>query len=487
MLPFQKTGFYKKSLTDINEVLQTFERKHNPILKQKIHEEALDLATNLAKALDNQSETIYASYIITSQERIVSLISLIDLARKSNELTEKESQNLLDRLDAIRKNLLSFKKDQKKILILSAYMGRGHMSAASALKQGIEHLYGYDYDVEIVDFLEVFNSVLNKMIQKSYEKSVKFTPNLYKFMFESWDKKWQMKLLNQINYPIVVNRLKKYFDEKNPHLLISTFPIWDYLAAEIWKRNDKSAKFISLVTDSISIHNTWVIADTDFHIVANEDTAHSLEKMGIERDKIKTLGFPVKLDFLKDVNKEKILRKLHLKPKKFTILFLPTSQTQRKINKIMNQLLQDNQYNIIVVTGRDPKLRPKFKKFTKEKNVKIIGWTDKIADLIKVADLVITKAGGATLMECIATKKPTIITSIIPGQEVGNAELIQRYHIGLIANETGVNICDKVEEIRKNYGQFEANIEKISNPRAALDIAEFIKETLENENEKELV
>ena len=71
-----------------------------------------------------------------------------------------------------------------------------------------------------------------------------------------------------------------------------------------------------------------------------------------------------------------------------------------------------------------------------------------------------------------------IITSIIPGQEEGNGELIKRYHLGIIPGETNMSIFESVNYIRQNYKQFQKNLGKLSNPKSALAIAEFINSVL---------
>ena len=47
--------------------------------------------------------------------------------------------------------------------------------------------------------------------------------------------------------------------------------------------------------------------------------------------------------------------------------------------------------------------------------------------------LLISKAGGATVQETIAAKCPMIISQIVPGQEEGNARLIEETRSGAVA------------------------------------------------------
>ncbi len=480
MLPVFKTSVYNDAATLIHKILKEIPADGDPV-NRSIHKKSLQTITTLATALEHIEDIdSYQSLVEECLDCITESQALLDFAKNLHSIDVKVLDNFTLELMVLKKKIHNFAPSRKKILILSSNMGQGHNSASKAIRQGLETLYGYDYFVEIIDFWELMNAFVNKFTLKTYENSTKFAPKFYKFIFESTDAKWQMKLINQINYPFVISKVRKMFEDKNPDLIISTFPIWNYMIAEIWKQFKPAAPFLSVVTDSISIHHAWAIAKTDFNIVANEDTATSLMQLGVTRDKIKILGFPVRTEFMdKKDNRKETFSALGLNPDKFTVLFLPTAQSIKKNLKIMNELAENNKdRNLIVITGRDEKLKPKLKKFTDSGNTVVLGWTDKMADYLKNCDLVITKAGGATVMECIACEKPMIITSIIPGQEEGNGELLKRYRLGIIPAETNMGINESIGYIRKNYNQFKKNLAKISNPKASLKIAEFIHEMI---------
>ena len=475
MLPFSNSQLYKEFLNTLEKLAQ---EKGSEEFMTVTKEKCFAINENIANALQqSNNKEQYQKHIDECKKYIIDLISICQLAARTKCIDAEKAELFEQNLELLYHKASSFKQSQKRILILTAKMGQGHISAAKALKDGLEAIYGFDYAIEIVDFMELINSFISKVSQKSYESSTKYIPQIYKLFFESTDTKWPVKLLNQINYPFVLTKIKNFFEEAKPNIVISTFPIWDYLASEIWKKTEHDTKFISVVTDSISIHNTWAVADVDYHIVANQDTALSLKKLGIKEDKIKTLGFPVRLDFLRKTDKEETLKKHHLDPKKYTVLYLPTAQNPKTNIKILNELSQNQNYNIIVITGRDATLRPIMEKAVEKlnnKNITLIGWTDKMSDYIKSSDVIITKAGGATVMECIAAEKPMIITSIIPGQEEGNGELIKRYQLGIIPAETKMSIAESVDYIHKHQKQFSENLKKHSNPEAAIKIAEFI-------------
>jgi processive 1,2-diacylglycerol beta-glucosyltransferase len=91
--------------------------------------------------------------------------------------------------------------------------------------------------------------------------------------------------------------------------------------------------------------------------------------------------------------------------------------------------------------------------------------------------LLIGKAGGATVQETIAAKCPMIINHVVAGQEEGNARLIVETNSGVIARSPGevvTQVRRAFDDGAKQWREWNGNISKLSRPRAALDIAEFL-------------
>jgi hypothetical protein len=71
-----------------------------------------------------------------------------------------------------------------------------------------------------------------------------------------------------------------------------------------------------------------------------------------------------------------------------------------------------------------------------------------------------------------------IITQVIPGQEMGNAELIKLHELGIIQKEAKMSIPECISYIQKNQDRFLKNLAKQSNPEANINIAKFINELI---------
>lgn len=475
---YSNTSLYRDTIKTIDQIDQIIQAVPSHYILQKLNNSLIDFSSDLAMALE-ENEVEQIDYRLSKLlPRFTKLQQLTSLANHRQQISFEQKERIEKLLNALEQQVKLFPNQRKNILILSSVLGQGHMSASKAIKQGIEYLYGKDYHITIIDFYEQIGSLFNKATVRAYEGSTKHVPAVYKAFFEGTDAKWPVQLLNIVNYPLNAPRIEKLFKSYNPHIIISAFPVWDYLASLIIKKLGK-IKFVSVVTDSISIHNAWVTGNPSAHIVANLETAISLKKLGVKEEKIKALGFPVRLEFSTPVDRTAFLSKLHLDPNKYTIILQPAAEKVKATIKMVNEIRDHfHDINLIVICGRNLELFPKLEAFDHQKNTRIIGWTDQMPAFIKSADLIITKAGGATVMECIAAEKPMIITQVIPGQEMGNAELIKLHEVGIVQKDAKMSIIECIEYIRQNQKRIQQNLAKLSNPDANLKIARFIHEQL---------
>ena len=80
----------------------------------------------------------------------------------------------------------------------------------------------------------------------------------------------------------------------------------------------------------------------------------------------------------------------------------------------------------------------------KQDKVKILEYTDKVPELMSISDLVITKPGGLTTSESLASGLPIIVINPIPGQEEENASFLEEKEVAI-----WIKKHDNVSEILK--------------------------------------
>lgn len=369
-----------------------------------------------------------------------------------------------------------------KVLILSSSFGQGHMATARALQAAAAANPNLSIEVEIIDFSKEVNQLFDQTSKKIYEFNTKHMPAVYKWLYVSSDyAHTPIRIANLLNYPIRRNHLKKLLQQSKPDLIISNYPIWQYLAYQISKKLFPDVEFATLITDSISVHSSWTIPDSDFYLVANSPTADSLHALGVSRKKIFPLGYPVHQAFTTpDYNAAQVKQDIRIPVDRTMIVFsasaLRTSYVRRVVSSIANHFQAST---IVTITGRDDELYEAIRddEIWSLPHALLLSWTDNMAGLIRASDIVITKAGGSTVMECVTAIKPLIINKIIPGQEEGNAELVSQYGLGKIARKSS-EIVSAIREITADYPNYIKRLTEQSRPTAATDILTFVQQRL---------
>ena len=329
-----------------------------------------------------------------------------------------------------------------KILIFYGSYGGGHLSASRSIRDYIQSNYP-DSEIMIVDCIEYINKLFNKVTTKAYVDFSKNARWIWKQLYYGSESGGLAKISNSINR-IMSIKLDKLIQEFCPTLIISTHPFSSQMCAILKQKGKVSCTLATVITD-YAPHNQWLVAHefVDYYFVAHEGMKEQLIERGVEPNKIYATGIPLSNRFLLNYDKPKILHEYNLSPDKKTILFFCGGEYGFGKDKTFNRLkaIIDTFPNlqVIAIAGRNEKMKERFDALVEETNsqntVKILSYTNQVPELMSVSDLVITKPGGLTTTESLASGLPLIIIDPLPGQEEENADFIEKSGAGIWIKE----------------------------------------------------
>ena len=356
-----------------------------------------------------------------------------------------------------------------KVLILTAGFGEGHNSAARGVRDGLARIAPEGIEVEVRDLFAEAYGAINEFVRRSYLALVNRAPRAWGIVYRWLDRKTDYDTEFQR-----LTRLKSRFAPLlasfQPGIVVCSFPAYANVFQEILGP-ERQCKCVVVVTDSITINATWYCSPADYFLVANQQSASVLRAAGVAPEKIKVFGFPVSPKFADFTND----RRPPSNSSKPRVLHMTHAATRGAPELV--RLLAKLDVDLTVTIGRADKLRPAIEAATNGRAIKIVGWTDQLPRMLHESHLLIGKAGGATVQETIAAGCPMIINHMVAGQEEGNARLIAETHSGVIAlspKEVVARIEHAFANDAKQWREWASNISKLSRPRAALDIAEFL-------------
>jgi processive 1,2-diacylglycerol beta-glucosyltransferase len=371
----------------------------------------------------------------------------------------------------------------KKVLILSAAVGAGHLRAAEALEKAFKQL-GAAEEVKNIDVLNYTNPLFQRIYGKAYLDMVNTMPEVLGWMYDSLDKPWENErrrlALDRLNAQPLIKLLKK----EKPDLAVCTH----FLPSEIisWlKAKDKVDFPQTIVVTDFDAHAMWLCHNYEQYFVALDETKVHLAKIGIPAEKITVTGIPIDPVFA--VSKEKALmrEKYGLDKDKLTILVSAGGFGVGNVEHLL-QALSDlrTPSQIVAICGRNEELKTKLEKMAREKldnervRFKPVGFTREMDEYMSAADLIVGKPGGLTTSEALAKGLIFVVVNPIPGQEERNSDHLLEKGCAIKCNNLPV-LAYKIDELVKDQARFEAmkaNVRNFSRPRAALEIVERLQE-----------
>ena len=374
----------------------------------------------------------------------------------------------------------------KKVLILTASFGEGHNTAARNIRDALERLDD-EVVVEVLDLFALTYGKVHDFVRKMHLQVVQRTPRLWAELYNWLDTSTSFD--GQLGMKRLRNSLADIVQHYQPDCIVATYPLYGHVVRELYKEYaERPFKLITVVTDSISVNSLWYRAPSDFFCVANDLTADVLVKGGVSREIIHAYGFPVSPDFANDLGtpieppgEDRVLRILYV-----------INCGKRKAGVLLDRLMDVPEALLTITVGKDPELKTELMKRAEDYGgrVSILGWTNQMPELMRSHHFVISKAGGATVQETIAAQCPMIVNPIIPGQEEGNAALIEASNFGAVADGSRevVNAIERaIAYDAKQWREWKRNLQKAARPDAAIRIAELILEKDEGEGTEELV
>jgi UDP-N-acetylglucosamine:LPS N-acetylglucosamine transferase len=362
----------------------------------------------------------------------------------------------------------------KKILILTASFGDGHNAAARSLRDAIVLLDG-KASVEVLDVFESTYGILNTVMKRGYQGVVRYAPALWAKMFGIFSNpklfRRQMDSMGKLR-----RTLAELFEKSKPDVVISTYPVYAHAIADLFQNGTRRPfRLITVITDSISVCSAWYLAPSDLFIVANEPTADVLLEAGVSPEWVRVLGFPVSPVFGQQRGATLSASKVAARPKLLYVINTGKAQT----GKSLDRLLKLDHVELTITAGRNASLKAKLTHRLREygHRVRILGWTDQMPQLLMSHHLLISKAGGAMVQEAIAACCPMIINQVIPGQEEGNAQLIESLGVGAVVTrqkDAAALVQDAFADHGRRWGNWRDNLQKLSLPDSAIRIAELV-------------
>ncbi|MCW8128959.1 MAG: UDP-N-acetylglucosamine--LPS N-acetylglucosamine transferase [Planctomycetota bacterium] len=368
---------------------------------------------------------------------------------------------------------------KNRILVLSASVGAGHMRAAQAVELALKDL-APNAVVKNLDILTLTNAAFRRVYAKSYFDLVERAPHVLGYLYDYFDRPSKSENPFSKRFKLLVQKanLRKFFDllEEEPwDIVVNTHFLPAELIASLKKKNKFKAPHLTVTTD-FDTHLLWVNQPCEHYFTATDEGALYLQALGIPAKDCTVTGIPIHPLFSKPKERAACIASQGLGGDRPIVLQSAGGFGVGPIETIYKGILSvETPLEVVLVAGKNEEAKKKLEKVPvpPRHRAKVLGFTDKMDELMAAADVVVSKPGGLTTSEVLARGAAMCIVNPIPGQESRNSDFLLEHGAAIKINNLALT-AHKLQSLLGNperLARLKANAKRLGKPNAAYEIA----------------
>lgn len=375
-----------------------------------------------------------------------------------------------------------------RVLVISASTGNGHLSVAYAVEQA---LCASEYEVMVVDALDHCPRGFRSWYRGGYELLVRRKPEMWGQLYRMSDHIGLSFRLQSVVDQLIMSRLDRLVQRFEPDWILCTHSLPQPRLALLRART--GAFRIGVIVTDFYPHAMWLRGEPDQYFVPGEWTRDILEarQKGVS-GQVSVTGIPTDARFAHRENhaqiRHAVRKEMGLREDLPTLLLTAGGIGGGPLLEVAQIIASlPCQSQVVVVCGRNQET---FQLLNAQKQelmasgrvtFHIEGYVpiERMASLMHTCDLMVSKPGGVTTAESLASGCPMIVYAplMIPGQEEDNAEVLQRTGAGDIARTPDElsQLLTKVLFSPAILERMRHNTHKLARPNAGTTIADLLR------------
>lgn len=365
----------------------------------------------------------------------------------------------------------------RRILVLSASAGGGHVRAAQALEAACRTVHP-GADVTHIDVLSLTPAPFRKLYADGYLELVNRAPDLLGYLYDRTNRPPRSAAVERVKQAVErlnTRPLVRFIRDHDPDVIVHTHFLPAEIVAHEKTRGRITAPHVVVVTD-FDVHRYWVCPGAARYFVARDDNRVHLEALGEAGALVRVTGIPIHPAFATEADVPALRRKHEVVTGRPLVLVLCGGFGVGPVSGLVETLWRSLKgVELVVVTGRNAALRRSLEEAAAKAPVptRVLGYTEEMHEWMSLADLAVTKPGGLTTSEALALGLPLVVAGAIPGQETRNAVMLFEEGAGVSGENpwtVGIRVA-KLLAAPSRLSAMRRAAARLGRPRAALDVA----------------
>jgi len=368
-----------------------------------------------------------------------------------------------------------------RVLILYAGVGTGHRRAAEAVEAAFRRSHPEIF-VRNLDVLSMGTGIFRRCYGGMYIDFVNKAPAILRLAYHLMDRPHDgttMSMWDRVRISLEEMNLQPFMSmlqSQRWDLAISTHFLSGEIIADLRKKEKLSLPQVMVTTD-FETHHLWITEPCEHYFTATEEAALYLQKQGVQPEKLSVVGIPIHPAF-RETKERAACRERHgLSGDRPVVLLLAGGHGVGRIDQMFRALLEvEEPLQLVAVTGRNATAKRRLEGIIPpaRHRVKVLGYSTCMDELLRAADLVMSKPGGLTTSEALACGTPMVIVDPVPGQEERNSDLLLENGAAIKGNHL-LTLAPKVTALLRDparLAELQANARRLGRPEAAFEVVQ---------------
>jgi UDP-glucose 4-epimerase len=321
----------------------------------------------------------------------------------------------------------------RRVLIISADIGEGHDLPARAVAREF-HDEDPDAQVSIVNGLPAMGVILTKILRENSAFMFRWVPWLFDLQYTLFmnfaPTRWlSQKLLCMFGHRGLTRLIRAY----DPDIVVSTYPGVTAVLGDLRRKGRLPMPCYSSITDLAGLR-FWAHPGIDLHFITHPESTQEVEKIA-GPGSARWAKPPTAPAFLAARSRADARRALSLPAEGTVIAVSGGGWGVGDLLGATEQALAVPEATVLCLCGRNDELRARVaRRFGADPRLRVMGFTDRMGDVLASSDALIHSSAGLTVLEAIIRGCPVISYGFGYGHVRASNQALERFGLAQVAH-----------------------------------------------------
>jgi UDP-glucose 4-epimerase len=324
----------------------------------------------------------------------------------------------------------------RKVLIISADIGEGHDLPARAVAREFKD-EDPDAQVSVVNGLPAMGAGLTRVLRENSAFMFDRLPWLFDFLYTLFMRvaptRW---LARRLLYMFGHRGLLRLIRAHDPDHVVSTYPGVTAVLGEMRRRGKLTMPCYSSITDLAGLY-FWAHPGIDLHFVTHPESTEEVERIA-GSGSARWAKPPTSASFLAARSRADARRALGLPAEGRVIAVSGGGWGVGDLLGATRAALEIEDATVLCLCGRNDQLRANVsRRLGSEPRLRLMGFTDRMGDVLAASDALIHSSAGLTVLEAIIRGCPVVSYGFGYGHVRASNTALERFGLAQVARRYG--------------------------------------------------